>query len=127
MRRLKGSATRMVQTRQMSTESSARQDYWNSRLEVFQLKTPSRAVNVAGGLWNQYQCHTTFNWSRSASFIEAGGRDGLGFRDTNQDTLGVVHAVGAAVKSRLVDLLKGQLSFEQQCTPFSLLPSIRDA
>lgn len=87
------------------------QDYWNSRLEAFQLKTPSRVVNVAGGLWNQYQCHTTFNWSRSASFIEAGGRDGLGFRDTNQDTLGVVHAVGAAVKSRLVDLLKGQLSF----------------
>lgn len=85
-------------------------DYWNSRLESLQFETPSRVVNAAGGLWNQYQCHTTFNWSRSASFIEAGGRDGLGYRDTNQDTLGVVHSVSTAVKVSLVDLMKGQLS-----------------
>ena len=85
-------------------------DYWKSRMDVLQFETPSDLVDIAGGLWNQYQCHTTFNWSRSASFIEAGGRDGLGYRDTNQDVLGVVHSVPAAVKAKLVDLLKGQLS-----------------
>jgi N,N'-diacetylchitobiose phosphorylase len=61
-------------------------------------------------IWNAYQCHTTFNWSRSASFNEAGGRDGIGYRDTNQDILGVVHAIPEKVKTKLIDLLKGQLS-----------------
>ena len=84
------------------------QEYWTKRLSKFAVRTPSTEVNVMANVWNQYQCHTTFNWSRSASFVEAGGRDGLGFRDTNQDTLGVVHSIPDLVKARLLDLLKGQ-------------------
>ncbi len=86
------------------------QEYWRERLGKFGCSTPSPLVNTMANVWNQYQCHTTFNWSRSASFNEAGGRDGLGYRDTNQDTLGVVHAIPHLVRAKLVDLLKGQLA-----------------
>lgn len=83
--------------------------YWNNRLNKYTCKTPSPLVNSMVNVWNQYQCHMTFNWSRSASFNEAGGRDGLGYRDTNQDTLGVMHSIPELVKNKLVDLLKGQI------------------
>jgi N,N'-diacetylchitobiose phosphorylase len=86
------------------------QDYWAKRLAHYTCETPSDEVNTATNIWNQYQCHTTLHWSRSASFNEAGGRDGLGFRDSNQDVLGVVHAVPEEVKTKLMDLLKAQLS-----------------
>ncbi|MBP7176511.1 MAG: hypothetical protein KBA53_09930 [Thermoclostridium sp.] len=86
------------------------QAYWNDKLGKFRINTPSDIVNTMGNIWNQYQCNTTFNWSRSASFNEAGGRDGLGFRDSNQDTLGVVHSRPSEVKNKIIDLLKAQLS-----------------
>ncbi|MFW5982233.1 MAG: GH36-type glycosyl hydrolase domain-containing protein [Halanaerobiaceae bacterium] len=86
------------------------QEYWNSRMNAYGCETPSEEVNTMVNIWNQYQCHMTFNWSRSASFNEAGGRDGMGFRDSNQDTLGVVHAIPDEVKAKLIDLLKAQLS-----------------
>jgi len=86
------------------------QEYWNKRMNYYSCKTPSDEVNTMVNIWNQYQCHMTFNWSRSASFNEAGGRDGMGFRDSNQDTLGVVHAIPEEVKNKLIDLLKAQLS-----------------
>ncbi|WP_040952878.1 GH36-type glycosyl hydrolase domain-containing protein [Gorillibacterium massiliense] len=86
------------------------QRYWASRMEKIGCDTPSDEVNTMVNIWNQYQCHMTFNWSRSASFNEAGGRDGLGYRDTNQDILGVVHAIPDQVREKLIDLLKGQLS-----------------
>lgn len=85
--------------------------YWDERLGKLRLQTPDPEVNSMGNVWNQIQCHTTFNWSRSASFNEAGGRDGLGFRDSCQDTLGVVHAIPDQVKGKLRDLLRAQLSF----------------
>ena len=86
------------------------QAYWRQRLGGYHCVTPSDPADTMVNLWNQYQCHTTFNWSRSASFNEAGGRDGLGYRDTNQDILGVVHAIPAEARLKLIDLLKGQLS-----------------
>jgi len=84
---------------------------WDQRLSHFQMKTPDAALNSMGNIWNQVQCQTTFKWSRSASFNEAGGRDGLGYRDTCQDILGVLHSLGQKVKPRLLDLLRAQHSF----------------
>lgn len=89
---------------------SQMQEYWLSRLDKYRARTPSAEVNSMVNMWNQYQCQTTFNWSRSASFNEAGGRDGLGYRDSFQDCLGVMHSVPGPVKQKIVDLLKGQLS-----------------
>ena len=86
------------------------QHYWKERLEGYTCSTPSTLVDSMVNVWNQYQCQTTINWSRSASFNEAGGRDGLGYRDTNQDTLGVMHSIPELCRGKIVDLLKGQIS-----------------
>lgn len=86
------------------------QQYWGKRLANYTCSTPSDLVNSMVNVWNQYQCQTTFNWSRSASFNEAGGRDGVGYRDTNQDTLGVMHSIPELCKEKIVDLFKGQIS-----------------
>ena len=94
----------------VAKEFQAIQDYWQKRMSNYKCETPSWEVNTMVNIWNQYQCHMTFNWSRSASFNEAGGRDGIGYRDTNQDTLGVVHAIPEEVKQKLINLLKAQLS-----------------
>ena len=85
-------------------------EYWDERLGAFSCVTPSDKMNSMINVWNQYQCHTTFNWSRSASYIEVGHRDGLGYRDTNQDVLGVAHVLPSQVKAKLRDLLMGQVS-----------------
>jgi N,N'-diacetylchitobiose phosphorylase len=84
--------------------------YYDERLAKLTCKTPSSVMNLMLNTWNQLQCQTTFKWSRSASFNEAGGRDGLGYRDSAQDTLGVMHSIPELVRGRLVDLLHGQYS-----------------
>ena len=82
--------------------------YWDENLEKYKTETPDKAVNSMVNVWNQYQCRTTFNWSRSASYYEAGGSRGMGFRDSNQDTLGFVHQIPEKVKGRLVDIASVQ-------------------
>src|SRR5690606_27173911 len=47
-------------------------------------------------------------WSRGVSLIEAGDRDGLGYRDTVQDMLAVAHAIPEATRERLDMILTGQ-------------------
>jgi len=83
-------------------------NYWAKSLERYQANTPDPDVNTMVNIWNQYQCRTTFNWSRSASYYEAGIGRGMGFRDSNQDTLGVVHAIPGRVKTRIKELASNQ-------------------
>jgi cellobiose phosphorylase len=78
--------------------------YWDESLGKFGAKTPDAAVNSMVNIWNQYQCRTTFNWSRSASYYESGIGRGMGFRDSNQDTLGFAHQIPGKVRERLKDI-----------------------
>ena len=82
--------------------------YWEDCLSNYQVKTPDPDVDTMVNIWNQYQCRTTFNWSRFASYYEAGIGRGMGFRDSNQDTLGIVHTIPAKVKVRLKELASNQ-------------------
>jgi cellobiose phosphorylase len=59
-------------------------------------------------VWSQYQCKTTFDWSRYVSLYETGIGRGMGFRDSNQDTLGIVHALPKRARQRILDLAKNQ-------------------
>ena len=93
--------------------------YWSARRGNFSMKTPDAALNSMGNIWNQVQCHTTFNWSRSASFNEAGGRDGLGFRDSCQDVLGVLHVIPDQVKAKLSRLASCAAFFRRGHAPCS--------
>ncbi len=60
--------------------------------------------------WTLYQAETCVVWSRFGSFIEVGGRVGLGYRDTSQDIMGVVHTNPDKTKQRIIQLLKGHTS-----------------
>jgi cellobiose phosphorylase len=61
-------------------------------------------------MWSPFNCLMTYAWSRAASLIYAGERDGLGYRDTVQDMLGVMHAIPAEAVQRLELMITGQVS-----------------
>ncbi|BCJ96219.1 N,N'-diacetylchitobiose phosphorylase [Anaerocolumna cellulosilytica] len=65
--------------------------YWHGKLGNLQINTPSKEFNSMINTWNAYQCFITFIWSRAASFIYCGLRNGYGYRDTVQDIQGIIH------------------------------------
>jgi len=85
-------------------------DYWNDLLGHFQTRSSDDRLDRMVNIWNAYQCMITFNISRSASYFETGIGRGMGFRDCNQDLLGVVHMVPDRVRQRLIDLATTQFS-----------------
>lgn len=85
--------------------------FWDERLKCFQVSTPSEAMNTELNIWNLYQSEINVMFSRFTSFIEVGGRVGLGYRDTAQDAMMVVHADPEGCKKRIVQLLKA-LTYE---------------
>ena len=52
--------------------------YWQEKLAVFQCQTPHAGLDTMVNTWTLYQAETCVVWSRFASFIEVGGRTGLG-------------------------------------------------
>jgi N,N'-diacetylchitobiose phosphorylase len=90
-------------------EFAALKAYWQRKLSVLQCKTPHSGLDTMVNIWTLYQAETCVVWSRFASFIEVGGRTGLGFRDTSQDVLSVVHTNPAKCRQRIVELLKAQV------------------
>jgi N,N'-diacetylchitobiose phosphorylase len=72
--------------------------------------TPDEELNHTLNVWGPYNCLIAFAWSRSASLIYNGERDGLGFRDSVQDVLGVVASIPGEARQRLELMLTGQLS-----------------
>lgn len=85
-------------------------DYWHSRLDGITAITPDREFNSMLNMWNPYNSMMTYTWSRAASLIYTGERDGLGYRDTVQDMLGVLHLIPEEVKARLELMITGQVS-----------------
>ncbi|MFZ2653329.1 MAG: hypothetical protein WAX69_00295 [Victivallales bacterium] len=84
--------------------------YWTKLLSVYSAEVPDEHVARMVNIWNQYQCMTTLNMSRSASLYESGIGRGMGYRDSNQDLLGVVHLEPARSRERILDLSATQLS-----------------
>ncbi|MFX0092867.1 MAG: GH36-type glycosyl hydrolase domain-containing protein [Candidatus Hodarchaeota archaeon] len=81
---------------------------WEKHLAAFQAVTPNKKFNLMVNIWNPYQCKVTFDWSRYVSFYETGIGRGMGFRDSNQDTMGICHVFPKKVRQRLLDLAKNQ-------------------
>lgn len=92
----------------VNDELAALKKQWDEDLSHFSAETEDADVNAMVNIWNQYQARTTFNWSRSASYYESGIGRGMGFRDSNQDTLGFVHQIPEKVRSRIIDLASTQ-------------------
>lgn len=83
---------------------------WHEKLGSFKAVTPDEDINHTVNVWGLYNCLITFAWSRAASLVYNGERDGLGYRDSVQDILGVSAAIPEQAEERLVRLLSGQFS-----------------
>jgi N,N'-diacetylchitobiose phosphorylase len=83
--------------------------FWDGKLLKLQVNTPNPEMNTSLNLWNLYQSEVNVMFSRFASFIEVGGRTGLGYRDTAQDAMCVPHSNPTMCKTRITQLLNGQV------------------
>ena len=83
---------------------------WHSKLGSLVVETPDADFNHTVNVWGLYNSLITFAWSRAASLVYNGERDGLGFRDSVQDILGVAAAIPDAARARLELMLTGQLA-----------------
>lgn len=59
--------------------------------------------------WNAYNCFMTFIWSRAASFIYCGLRNGYGYRDTVQDIQGIIHLEPEMAAEKIRFMLSAQV------------------
>lgn len=83
--------------------------HWDKLLSKYYLESDNKKIDRMVNIWNQYQCMTTFNLSRSASYFESGTGRGMGFRDSCQDILGFVHLIPERARERILDLASIQL------------------
>ena len=83
--------------------------YWHNKLSKFIVKTPSKEFNSMINTWHSYNCFMTFIWSRAASFIYCGLRNGYGYRDTVQDIQGIIHLDPKMAKEKISFMLSAQV------------------
>jgi cellobiose phosphorylase len=82
--------------------------HWHRQLGAVHCKTPDVDLDSMVNVWNAYNCLITFAWSRAASLVYSGERDGLGFRDTVQDIMGVLPLIPESARERLELMITGQ-------------------
>ena len=90
-------------------EVSELKSFWHEKLDNFEVKTPSEEFNNMVNVWNAYQCFITFTWSRAASLIYCGLRNGYGYRDTVQDIQGVIHLDPDAALEKIRFMISAQV------------------
>ena len=82
---------------------------WYQKLDNLQVQTPSPEFNTMINTWNAYNCFMTFIWSRAASFIYCGLRNGYGYRDTVQDIQGIIHLAPEMAAEKIRFMLSAQV------------------
>lgn len=101
-----GKAAKARWTAEKADEDFARlAKFWDDKLSCLQVSTPNEGMNTELNIWNLYQSEINVMFSRFTSFIEVGGRVGLGYRDTAQDAMMVLHSNPEKCRSRLIELL----------------------
>jgi N,N'-diacetylchitobiose phosphorylase len=101
---------KFCQPNQADVELSNLARYWDAKLGSLQSQTPHAGFDTHVNIWNLYQVETCVAWSRFASFTEVTGRVGLGFRDTAQDVMAVVHSNPKRSRERIIQLLSAQVA-----------------
>lgn len=95
----------------VKSELEELKSHWHSRMEGMRVETPDKAFNTMVNTWNPYNCLITYSWSRAASLVyTADERDGLGYRDSVQDILGIIHNIPDESRIRLELMITGQVS-----------------
>lgn len=85
-------------------------NYWEEKCSKLQVQTPNEGMNTLLNTWTLYQAEINVMFSRFASFIEVGGRVGLGYRDTAQDAMTIPHSNPDKCRERIEQLLCGLTS-----------------
>lgn len=80
--------------------------FWDEKLSCLQISTPNPDMDTEINIWDLYQSEINIMFSRFTSFIEVGGRVGLGYRDTAQDSMTVIHSDPDKCRQRITELLK---------------------
>ena len=80
--------------------------FWQKKQESFRVSSPEAGIDTMINTWTLYQSEINVMFSRFASFIEVGGRTGLGYRDTAQDAMTVIPSNPAGCKKRIIELLR---------------------
>ncbi len=91
-------------------ELEALKVYWYEKLDHLKVTTPSPEFNTMINIWNAYNCFMTFIWSRAASFISCGLRNGFCYRDTVQDIQGIINLAPEMAKEKIRFMLSAQVS-----------------
>ena len=84
--------------------------HWHGMLDGLKVQTPDPEFDSMVNVWGAYNALIAYTWSRHASLIYNGERDGLGFRDTVQDFLGATPLLKEQIRSRLELMLTGQIA-----------------
>jgi cellobiose phosphorylase len=85
--------------------------YWHDKIKAVTVETPDPEFNSMLNMWSPYNCQMTYAWSRAASLVyTASERDGLGYRDSVQDLLGVLPNIPDEARERLELMITGQVS-----------------
>lgn len=94
---------------QVEKEVSTLKNDWFTKLDHLKIQTPDPAFNTMINTWNAYNCFITFVWSRAASFIYCGLRNGYGYRDTVQDIQGIIHLAPEMACEKIRFMLSAQV------------------
>ncbi len=106
-----GKAMREKYTQERANEDFRRlKAFWEEKLSCLQIETPNKGMDTEINIWNLYQSEINVRFSRFTSFIEVGGRVGLGYRDTAQDAMMIQHADPQICRRRLRELLRALTS-----------------
>ena len=79
-------------------------EHWEELLSHYHIESGDDKLDNMVNVWHQYQCMTTYQLSRSASYYESGIGRGMGFRDSCQDLLGFVHLIPSLARERILDI-----------------------
>lgn len=84
--------------------------YWADYMAHVRVRTPGRYLNTYVNFWNPLQAKVTYVNARNASYFHWGVTRGIGFRDSLQDTLGVVIAEPEKARKRILQVAGYQRS-----------------
>ena len=95
----------------LNEELEKLKNYWHNKIKAVAVETPDPEFNSMLNMWSPYNCQMTYAWSRAASLVyTASERDGLGYRDSVQDLLGVLPNIPDDARERLELMITGQVS-----------------
>ncbi|MCR5476249.1 MAG: N,N'-diacetylchitobiose phosphorylase [Lachnospiraceae bacterium] len=94
----------------LEEEYETLRSFWMEKKRRFSVQSPEKGVDVMINTWTLYQAEINVMFSRFASFIEVGGRTGLGYRDTAQDAMTVIASNPQGCRKRIIELLSALTS-----------------